>query len=205
MVRKTTKSGETIINMKNITPVDPMWLGSLAKGSHMLSLGEPLPAPLPLYDAEKDAIFCSVSTRFGSHGWEIPPVQVEMFDALHSPNAKKRGHFLVDDSFRWFARFLLEGKVLPELSGLAGMLNDEASIITRNKPLKKVALLVSALSSAGVDSAAALRRHWADVDDKFLFPYLKNWTKEEHTADVKRIWIAAVKANVKQWKARHAK
>jgi ATP-dependent RNA helicase DHX37/DHR1 len=204
-VRKTTKSGGTVTNMKNITPVDPSWLGSLAKGSHMLLLGEPLPTPLPSYDADNDAILCSVSTKFGSRGWDIPPVQVKMFDALQSPDAKKCFHFLVDDSFRWFARFLLEGKVLPELVGLTRMLNDEPSIITRKKPLKKVALLVSALSSAGVDSAAALRRHWAQVDDKFLFPHLKNWTKGEHAADVKRIWIATVKTNVKQWKSRLAK
>jgi hypothetical protein len=82
---------------------------------------------------------------------------------------KKSGHFLVDDSFRWFACFLLEGKVLAELSGMRDMLNDGLSIITSKKPLKKVVLLVSALSSAGIDSAGALCKHWAEVDDKFLF------------------------------------
>ena len=200
IVRKETKTGDTVTTMKNVTPIDPSWLGSLAKRSRMLSLGEPLPFPLPSYDAERDAVLCSVTTKFGSRGWEIPPVQVEMFDVLQRSDAKKSGHFLVDDSFRWFARFLLEGKVLPELSGMSDMLNDGPSIITRKKPLKKVALLVSALSSAGIDSAGALRKHWAEVDDKFLFPQLKSWTKPEHKADVKRMWIAAVKSNVKQWK-----
>lgn len=204
IVRKEIRTGDTVATMKNITPIDPSWLGSLAKGSRMLSLGEPLPSPLPSYDVDLDAILCSVSTKFGSRGWEIPPVQVEMFEALHSSDTKKSGHFLVDDSFRWFARFLLEGKVLPELSGLTEMLNDEPSIITRKKPMKKVALLVSALSSAGVDSAGALRKHWAEVDDKFLFSHLKSWTKGEHKAEVKCMWIAAVKSNVKQWKARRA-
>lgn len=205
IVRKETKTGDTLAKMKNITPIDPSWLGSLAKGSRMVSLGEPLPSPLPSYDADQDAILCSVSTKFGSRGWEIPPVQVEMFGALQSSDAKKSGHFLVDDSFRWFARFLLEGKILPELAGLSDMLNDEPSIITRKKPMKKVALFVSSLSSAGVDSAGALRKHWAEVDDKFLFPHLKSWTKAEHKADVKHMWIAAVKSNVKQWKGRQAK
>lgn len=199
IVRKETKNGETVARMKNVTPIDPSWLGSLAKGSRLLSLGEPLPSPLPSYDTDQDAILCSVTTKFGGRGWEVPPVQVEMFEALQSSEAKRSGHFLVDDSFRWFARFLLEGKVLCELKGLSDMLNDEPSIITRKKPMKKVALLVSALSSAGVDSARALRKHWVEVDDKFLFPHLKNWTKPEHKADVKRMWIAAVKANVKKW------
>lgn len=201
IVRKEMKTGDTIATMKNITPVDPSWLGPLAKGSRMLTLGEPLPSPLPSYDADQDAILCSVSTKYGSRGWEIPPVQVEMYGALQSPEVKKSGHFLVDDSFRWFARFLLEGKVLRELEGLSDMLNDEPSIITRKKPMKKVALLVSALSSTGVDSGAALRKHWAEVDDKFLFSHLKSWTKGEHKTEVKRMWIATVKSNVIQWKA----
>jgi ATP-dependent RNA helicase DHX37/DHR1 len=188
-----------VVTMKNITPIDPVWLGTLAKGSCMLSLGQPLPTPLPSYDKEKDAILCSVSTKFGTRGWEIPPVQVEMFDVLQQPEAKKNGHFMTDDSFRWFARFLLEGKVLPELAGVLSMLNEEPSGITRKRPLKKVALFVSALSSAGVDSAAALRKHWAQVDDKFLFRHLKKWTKEEYNDEVKRIWIAAVKENINQW------
>jgi len=204
IVRKETKTGDTIAKMKNITPIDPSWLGVLAKGSRMVTLGEPLPSPLPSYDVDQDAILCSVTTKFGSRGWEIPPVQVEMFDALQRADAKKSGHFLVDDSFRWFARFLLEGKVLSDLSGLSDMLNDEPSIITRKKPMKKVALLVSALSAAGIDSAGALRKHWAEVDDKFLFPLLKSWTKAENKADVKRMWIAAVKTNVKQWKSQRA-
>jgi hypothetical protein len=83
-------------------------------------------------------------------------------------------------------------------------LNDEPSIITRKKPLKKVALIVSALSSAGVDNAGALRKHWAEVDDKFLFSNLKSWTKQEYKAEVKQIWIGAVKGNVKQWRNRRA-
>lgn len=204
IVRKETKTGDTVANMKNITPIDPSWLGPLAIESRMISLGEPLSSPLPSYNVEKDAILCSVSTKFGSRGWEIPPVQVEMYGALQNPDVKKSCHFLMDDSFRWFARFLLEGKVLPELSGLTDLLNDEPSIITRKKPLKKVALLVSALSSAGVDSAGALRKYWAEVDDKFLFSNLKSWIKHEYKAEVKQIWIGAVKANVKQWRNRQA-
>jgi ATP-dependent RNA helicase DHX37/DHR1 len=190
--------------MKNITPIDPAWLGSLAKGSQLLRLGEPVPSPQPVYDSEKDAVMCCVMTKFGSHGWEIPPVRIEMFDTLQSTESKRSCHFLGDDSFRWFARFLLEGKVLPELKNLASLLNDSPAVITRRTPITKVALLVSALSGNGIDSATALRKHWAEIDDKFLFRHLKSWIKSEHVADAKQLWIDAVKENVKLWKVKRS-
>ena len=111
---------------------------------------------------------------------------------------KKQGPAVMEgDSFRWFARCLMEGKVLPELSGLQPMLNDEPAMITRRKPVKKVTLMVSALSDAGVDSAAALCKHWAEKDDKFLFRALKPWVKKDCTDDAKQLWISAVRSNIK--------
>merc|ERR1712176_492946 len=133
--------------MKNITPLESSWLGAVARGSNLLSVEEPILAPPPIYDGNRDAVMCSVKTKFGSHGWEIPPVQAVMFDALNKTEARRSAHqFMADDSFRWFARFLLEGKVIPELKGLDAMLNDSPTAITRRTPVSKVAVLVSALS-----------------------------------------------------------
>jgi hypothetical protein len=61
-------------------------------------------------------------------------------------------------------------------------------------------LLVSALSGAGVYSAKALQKHWAETSDKFLFRELKPWVKNGCTKDAKAIWINAVKTNVEVWK-----
>jgi len=199
LVRKTLKDGTSITTMKNITPIEEAWLGSLARGSRLLKLGEPLPSPLPVYDKSKDAILCSVLTKFGSHGWEVTPVKTEMFGALQTSEARHSAHFQPDDSFRWFARFLLEGRVLLELKDLETMLTDNPALITRRTPSSKVALLVSALSNAGIDSAAALRKHWSEVDNKFLFKYLKSWIKADRAADAKKLWIDTVKRNVRQW------
>ena len=199
IIRKSTKDGTTVVIMKNVTPIDPSWLGSLAQGSSLLRLGEPMSFPLPSYDSDRDAVLCSVVTKFGNRGWEIPPVKVEMYSTLQKVG-KQSTHFLVDDSFRWFARFLLEGKVLPELLNLTAFLNDDPSVITRKVPVSKVALLVSTLSSAGIDSGQALRKHWAEVDDKFLFKNLRTWTKPENAAEVKHIWMTTVQTNIKRWK-----
>ena len=197
VVKKTAKDGTSLSVMKRVTPIDPSWIGALANGSRLLSLGGPLPIPSPHYDEEKDAVMCSVVTKFGSHGWELPPVKREMFGALRSPELKyKGGQFTAEDSFRWFARFLLEGKVISELRGLKAMLNDPPGIITRRSPLAKVGLLVSELSDAGIDSATALRKHWADSDNKFLFKCIKSWVKSQYHSEAKKLWIAAVKKNI---------
>lgn len=202
LIRKTLKDGTSVAVMKNVTPIDASWLGSLAGGSRLLSIGDPLPSPVPVYDTEKDAVMCSVTTKFGDNGWEIPSIKAELFDALQAPGVKQSSHFLVDDSFRWFARFLFEGKVLPELAALEDMLNDNPTIITLRTPISKVALLVSALSGAGIDSAAALRKHWAEIDNKFLFKHLKSWVKAERVADAKTLWVETVKQHVKVWNSR---
>jgi len=197
--RKTTKGGSTIMVMKNVTPVDPEWLGTLADGSNLLSMGAPLDTPLPAYNKEKDAVMCSVATKFGDQGWLIPPRQCVMYDAVNSPGSNGSA-FLSDDSFRFFARFLLEGRVLDELKELPSLLNDDPAIISRRKPVQKVALLVSSLASAGIDSGAALRKHWAEKDSKFLFKIMKSWAKKDGVSDVKTLWIQAVQSNVKRWR-----
>lgn len=199
LIRKKRKDGTSFAAMKNITPIDASWLGRLAKDSRLLVTGDVLSTPNPVYDSHRDSVMCSVRTKFGCHGWEVPPLEVEMFDALHAHGAKKRSAFLSGDSFRWFARFLFEGKVLPELSDLKDMLTDIPSLITRQMPSAKVELLVSALSNAGIDNAAALRKQWAEVDDKFLFSIMKKWIKSDRAVEFRKLWIQAVKHNIRLW------
>ncbi|KAL7458181.1 hypothetical protein ACHAWC_009726 [Mediolabrus comicus] len=164
--------------------------------------------PIPRYVKEQDAIQCAVETKFGSHGWEVPPLFVDMYDVVkkegQSGQRKQTSAVMTDDSYRWFARYLFEGKVFTELSGLLTLLNDEPSIITRRRPSKKVTLLVSALSQNGIDSAAALQKHWAENDNKFLFKALKPWVKKDCIDEAKQIWITAVKSQVEAWREEHS-
>lgn len=204
LVTKTLRDGTTVAVMKNITPLEPSWLGSLAKGSRLLHVGDPLPTPAPIYDDRQDAVLCCVNTQFGNQKWEIPPVRVEMFDAVQRCGTNSP-YFTAEDSFRWFARFLLEGKVIPALHGLTDFLSDSPSLLTRGSPAKKTALLVSALSGAGIDTAAALKKHWSTENDKFLFKHLKLWVKPDRTEEAKRLWINAVRTSVDEWKASAAR
>jgi len=193
LVRKTYKDGTPLAIMKNVTPVDATSLGMLAKGSRLLSLGGPVPSPRPIYDAQRDEVLCSVETRFGTFSWEIPSIKMPMYEALRIPEARNSLHFDLDDSYRYFGRFLLEGKVFSDLENLGTLLNDNPSIITSKTPLGKVGLLVSALSDAEVDSATKLREHWATVDKQFLFKALKGWVKPNCASRFKTLWIATVK------------
>jgi len=199
ILRKTAKDGTPIAVMKNITPIESSWIGEISKDTRLLTLGPPLASPPPTYDTDQDAVLCSVTTKFGTHGWEINPVRMGMYEVLQSPEAKSSSGFVPDDSFRWFARFLLEGKVMIELTGLEELLNDSPALITRKTPSSKVTMLVSSLAGAGIDSRSALRKHWAEQDDKFLFKQLKNWIKREHHPQAKKIWIDAVRKNIKKW------
>ena len=194
IIRKTTKDGSTISTMHNVTPLDPQWLGAIGNGSHLLTLGEPLDTPIPKYDHDRDAIMCSVRTKFGDHGWLLPPLQIEMAKVLHD-DTKKTLSIMSDDPYRWFARYLIEGKVFKELQILP-MLNDSPSIITRKKPVEKVAILVSSLASNEIDSASKLVKHWKETNERFLFKCLKRWTKKEKAKEMKQIWMNFVKQQV---------
>ena len=204
VVRKKRKDGTTVVTMQRITPIDPEFLAALCHGSNLISLGSPLATPVPRYNREEDSIQCAVETKFGSHSWKIPSLYVDMYEMIQKEGSTAKNSAVVeDDSFRWFARLLFEGKVLNELSGLLQLLNEDTAIITRRKPQKKVTLLVSALATAGVDSARALQKHWAEKDDKFLFKILKLWVKSDCVQNAKTLWINAVKSNVDMWKQKN--
>jgi hypothetical protein len=199
MVRKVSKDGTPFVIVKNVTRIDPAWLGPLSKGSRLLRLGEPLQSPPPTYDEDKDAVLCHVSTKFGWKGWEIPPVQAVFYEILQEFPTNKT--FFRDNSFRYFARFLLEGKVIASFKSFVW--NDNPAIITRRPHIGKVSQLVSSLTSAGVDSVAALRKHWAEIDRNFLREEIwKGWLKSEFQNDskTKKLWKTMVNENIQLWK-----
>ena len=198
LVRKATKDGSTITTMRGVTSIDETWLSKVSEGSQLLSLGEPLVLPSPTYCASRDAILCSVSTKYGDHGWTIqPPLQFPFVTACQNyPNSKA---ITLYDSYQWFARFLLEGKIIKELKGLPAMLNEDPSIFTKKKPLSKVANFLSSLSDNKIDSVETLTRYWVEKDQKFLYKQLKSWIKKQDTSQAKKLWIDTVKRRVQEY------
>lgn len=194
ITRKKLKDGTPIAVMKNITPIESVWLGPIGKTSRLLTMGEPIPSPVPMYDPDNDSMMCSVVTKFGNHGWEIPPIRVNMYDALQTADGMKNTHFMSDDTVRWFARYLLEGKVISEMKQLETMYNDSPTLITRSCPMKKVSLLVSTLGNAGVDNMKSLKKQWYKMRHKFIGDILlQHWVKQERQDEFKTLWMKIVK------------
>jgi len=178
-----------LATMRNLTPVDPSLLAPLSLRTPLLALGKPLPAPLPRYDPAADRVLGPVEARFGERLWPVAP--------LLRP---ARGR----DSFRWFARLLLEGKILPGTEGLPACLKDDPCVVTRKHESRNVLALVGDLVEKDVRDKARLVEHWATRDDKFLFRRLKEWTKEGSAARVKKMWADAVQSSVASWRETNA-
>ena len=172
--------------MRKVTHLDPQWFGLLSMGCKLLSVGDPLDIPVPKYDTDRDSIMCSVVTKFGDQGWILPPIQVKMDDALR----KGSKNIMSDDSYRWFARYLLEGKVFKELKSLKGFLNDDPSIYHEEETVDQ-----TTLSGNGISSGNDLIKYWVEKDSKFLFKNLKSWVKKENASEVKEMWIDMVKTD----------
>jgi hypothetical protein len=101
----------------------------------------------------------------------------------------------------------LEGKVLSGLKKVAKSAGSDgpSNNYARNTCSQGWDCELAALSSAGVDSASALRQHWAETDRKFLFQIvIQSWTKAEHTIKVKQVWMDLVKRNIHLWKTENA-
>ena len=68
---------DAIAVMKNVTFVDPTWLGKMAKGSPLLKLGTvPLDHPMPAHDKHADVIACNVKSKFGDHSRHTTPMSL---------------------------------------------------------------------------------------------------------------------------------
>jgi len=188
---KRVRRSETVAVMTGCVRVEPSWLPALAQGSPLLTLGSPMESPMPEYDAVSDGIMCYVSTRFGVHGWELAPHKVTMEEALERAGKDSVG-LMRDDNYRWFARFLLEGKILTGLKELP--LNESAAVISKRKALPKIGLLISELTSNDCDTKAKLVT-LLKKDDKFLWSVAKMWApKDDGKKEAfKKVWGTAVK------------
>lgn len=112
-----------------VTAVDPTWIGSISTGSALVKFGDLiLDAPPPIYNRKEDSIMCSIETKFGDSGWYVPHCQVRMYETMIEGD--KAGQCDKNEIYRWFARYLLEGRIFSNLSNLLPMLNDPPALIT---------------------------------------------------------------------------
>ena len=163
--------------MKNVTAVDARWIAPCAMDTPMVSFSAPLEAPAPSYDAARDTLLCYVQPTFGGHKWQLPPHQMIFPGAgVHA-----------EEQLRWFARFLLEGKVVPVLGKIKKHLNLKPSMITHKHSAKKIAALLQALDTNKVRSRAALRACWAS-NPAFLKDVVGTWLQRDYADSLDQVW-----------------
>ncbi|OQR90741.1 ATP-dependent RNA helicase, partial [Thraustotheca clavata] len=132
--------------MKTVTAIEPDWIYAIAQNSPLCKLSDPLPTPAPRYNAKLDRIDCFVKPVYGVHQWELPVVQVEY------PAGTIR--------YRWFARCLLDGTIVPSLLPFATRLKEPSASILRKQFDAKIQLLVMALERNNISSKSKLKQQW---------------------------------------------
>lgn len=161
--------------MKMVTVVEPSWLASIGHNTPLCKYSAPLSEPAPFYDATLDQVQCYVKPQFGMHAWTLPIV-VRAFPDTNSSTQNDE----LQSKYRWFAKFLLDGQVVPGLAPFAHVLRTPSHALVRKKFEARIQLLVHKLRSSEVASRQALVHKWQLEDKLFLREELKQWIQSDH-------------------------
>ncbi|KAF1328217.1 Atp-dependent RNA helicase, partial [Globisporangium splendens] len=174
--------------MKMVTSVEPGWLASIGKNTPMCKYSPPLAEPSPFYNSDLDQVQCYAKAQYGVHQWVLPVVQIAYPE--HDQQDEKDG---LAGKYRWFAKFVLDGQVIPGLKPFSGSaLKEPSHMLIRKKFDKKIQLLVHKLQKHQVGSRAQLVAMWRDEDATFLRTELKAWIKDDQQALFAKSWKAIV-------------
>lgn len=101
--------------MRGITVIEPEWLAVYVPNG--CQLGEPLSDPEPRYEPSNGKVYCTVSGTFGSQAWPLSNVEIEFPKNLNG--------------YKWFAKFLLEGKIFKKLEKYKDVLLSPPAILLK--------------------------------------------------------------------------
>lgn len=134
--------------MRGVTAIEPEWLPIYVPNACQLSA--PLKDPEPKYDPQSDKVLCIVSGTFGSQAWPIPNVEIE--------------HPKTIDAYKWFARFLLEGKLFKKLEMYKGSLLSQPSTMVKTwaRLQPRTDALLKVLIAKEILSKKALQEAWKE-------------------------------------------
>ncbi|XP_033224203.1 probable ATP-dependent RNA helicase kurz [Belonocnema kinseyi] len=161
------------IYIRGVTAIDPEWLPTFAPD--LCNMNEPLVDPPPWYDEEAGEVMCYMTGTFGPGGWELPKMKL-----TYPKNV---------DGVRWFARFLLEGKVFPKLKRFVKSLLTTPRNISASwaKILPRIEAITKPLLSKGVMSREKLKQEWL-TDEKFLLGAYQMWLPKSASGLAASIW-----------------
>ncbi|XP_067683944.1 probable ATP-dependent RNA helicase DHX37 [Haliotis asinina] len=159
--------------MKGIVAVECEWLPVFAPSYCVFS--KPQDDPPPHYNAQTGEVFCHMTSSYGRVNWPVPAVPLLYPAGL--------------DRYKWFARFLLEGQVVPVMKQFVPTLLSTPSTMVKSwaRLQPRTETLLSALVEEDVDCVSALTNMWRSKPNYLLEAYLE-WLPEALHAKVKLKW-----------------
>ncbi|KAI0211448.1 putative ATP-dependent RNA helicase DHX37 [Lamellibrachia satsuma] len=165
--------------MKGVSVAEPDWLPLFVPS--FCSFSKPLDKPPPCY-SDKGHIICHMTSTFGPHFWDMPPVELEYPAGL--------------DRYKWFAKCLLEGTVFTKLLKFVPVLL--SAPVTMVKPWAnlqpRTVSLLKALVVEEIDSKQRLTQTWRDQPSYLLDEYCE-WIPEAKHKQLKTVWPPCVDSN----------
>lgn len=163
----------TKMYMKCVSSIEPEWIPALLP--QYCHFRDPLEDPPPFYCHASGRVKCHRESSFYRVGWQLPAVEVDYPEGL--------------ERYKYFAKFLLEGKVIKKLGTYTSILlsNPVTMIKTWAKLQPRTEVLLSALVSAKADNLSSLLAAWKN-EPKYLLHAFCQWIPEATHADVTKAW-----------------
>ncbi|XP_010140557.1 PREDICTED: probable ATP-dependent RNA helicase DHX37, partial [Buceros rhinoceros silvestris] len=163
----------TKLYMKGVSAVEPEWIPALLPP--YCHFGKPLENPPPSYCPETGRIRCHRPSVFYRVAWQLPAVEVDYPEGI--------------DRYKYFARFLLEGKVVEKLGCYSRCLLSSPLIMlkTWSKLQPRTEALLQALVAENCDNRDALLAAWKK-NPKYLLAAYCQWIPEAVHDDVAKQW-----------------
>ncbi|KAG8597482.1 hypothetical protein GDO81_002299 [Engystomops pustulosus] len=163
----------TKMYMKGVSSIEPEWIPILLP--QYCHFKDPLEDPPPFYCEASGTVKCQRESTFYRVGWPLPAVEMDYPEDL--------------DRYKYFARFLLEGKVIKKLGSYTSILlsNPITMIKTWARLQPRTEILLKTLVSEKVDNLSSLLAVWKK-NPKYLLHAFRQWIPEAAHADVTKAW-----------------
>ncbi|XP_040467167.1 probable ATP-dependent RNA helicase DHX37 [Falco naumanni] len=163
----------TKLYMKGVSAIEPEWIPALLPP--YCHFGKPLENPPPTYCPETGRIRCHRPSVFYRVSWQLPAVEVDYPEGI--------------DRYKYFARFLLEGKVIEKLRSYSRCLLSSPLIMlkTWSKLQPRTESLLQALVAENCDNRGALLAAWKK-NPKYLLAAYCQWIPEAMHDDLAKKW-----------------
>ncbi|KAM8960068.1 putative ATP-dependent RNA helicase DHX37 [Pelodytes ibericus] len=163
----------TKMYMKGVSSIEAEWIPALLP--QYCHFGNPLEHPAPYFCPESGRVKCHRPSTFYRVGWQLPAVVVDYPEGL--------------DRYKYFAKFLLEGKVIKKFGSYTSVLLSSPITMLKSwaKLQPRTELLLKALVSENCDNLHTLLAAWKK-NPKYLLSAFCQWIPEVIHEDVSKIW-----------------